>query len=169
VTNRLESSTRGPGCWATSAGPASQSVVEGSPVALSAWGGAGAPKAPKPHRRGQGTPGRVHPKRGAGWSCRRDCGSLGLETRCHRVVPPTRERQCRCSMTNAPKQTDAKPAARYFHGGNRGLKVGDHILPPSETGRDSASDFGARKVHRKDRVYVSTRLSDAEFFCIPKS
>jgi hypothetical protein len=70
-------------------------------------------------------------------------------------------------MTNAPKQTDAKPAARYFHGGNRGLKVGDHILPPSETGRDSASDFGARKVHRKDRVYVSTRLSDAEFFASP--
>jgi hypothetical protein len=57
-----------------------------------------------------------------------------------------------------------KPVARYFHGGNRGLKVGDYILPPSETRRDSASDFGAQTVHRKDRVYVSTRLNDAQFF-----
>ena len=67
-------------------------------------------------------------------------------------------------MTNAPIQRNAKLVVRYFHGGNRGLKVGDYILPPSETGRDSASDFGAQIVHRKDRVYVSTRQSDAEFF-----
>ena len=72
--------------------------------------------------------------------------------------------QCRRPMTDAPIQRNAKPAARYFHGGNRGLKVGDYILPPSETGRDSASDFGAQIVHRRDRVYVSTRQSDAEFF-----
>ena len=66
-------------------------------------------------------------------------------------------------MTNAPIQ-NAKPVAHYFHGGNRGLKVGDYILPPSNTGRDSASDFGAQNVHRKDRVYVSTGQSHAEFF-----
>jgi hypothetical protein len=59
---------------------------------------------------------------------------------------------------------NSKPVTRYFHGGNRGLKVGGYILPPSETGRSSASDFGAEKVHRKDRVYLSTRQADAEFF-----
>jgi hypothetical protein len=67
-------------------------------------------------------------------------------------------------MTSAPIQGTAKPVARYFHGGNRGLKVGDYIVPPSETGRDSASDFGAQIVHRKDRVYVSIRQSDAQLF-----
>jgi hypothetical protein len=67
-------------------------------------------------------------------------------------------------MTNAPIQRNAKSVARYFHGGNRGLRVGDYILPPSVTGRDSASDFGAHIVHRKDRVYVSTRQIDAQFF-----
>ena len=67
-------------------------------------------------------------------------------------------------MTNAPIQGKAKPVVRYFHGGNRGLKVGDCILPPSETGRASASDFGAQIVHRKDRVYVTTSLDDAQFF-----
>ena len=68
------------------------------------------------------------------------------------------------SMTSAPIQGTAKPVARYFHGGNRGLNVGDYIMPPSETGRESASDFGAQIVHRKDRVYVSTRQSDAQLF-----
>jgi rifampin ADP-ribosylating transferase len=67
-------------------------------------------------------------------------------------------------MTNAPIQGNANPVVRYFHGGDRGLKVGDYILPPSDTGRPSVSDFGAQIVHRKDRVYVSTRLGDAQFF-----
>src|SRR4051794_27560013 len=51
-----------------------------------------------------------------------------------------------------------EPTTRYYHGGSRGLKVGQFILPPSETGKESASDFGAEKVHRKDRVYVSTTV-----------
>jgi hypothetical protein len=59
-------------------------------------------------------------------------------------------------------------APRYFHGGNRGLKVGEYVLPPSETGRVSASDTAsnpeARKVHRNDRVYISTDLSEARRF-----
>src|SRR5215467_13566471 len=76
-------------------------------------------------------------------------------------IAPSEGGEGRRSMTNAP---NAKTVARYFHGGNRGLKVGDYILPPSVTGRDSASDFGAKIVHRKDRVYVSTRQSDAQFF-----
>ena len=67
-------------------------------------------------------------------------------------------------MTSAPIQGTAKPVARYFHGSNRGRKVGDYILPPSETGRASASDFGAEIVHRKDRVYVTTSLTDAQLF-----
>jgi hypothetical protein len=67
-------------------------------------------------------------------------------------------------MTNAPIQRDPKPVTRYFHGGNRGLEIGDYILPPSDTGRPSVSDFGAHIVHRKDRVYLSIRQSDAEFF-----
>jgi lysyl-tRNA synthetase, class I len=67
-------------------------------------------------------------------------------------------------MTSAPIQGTAKPSARYFHGSNRGRKVGDYILPPSETGRASASDFGAEIVHRKDRVYVTTSLTDAQLF-----
>jgi hypothetical protein len=67
-------------------------------------------------------------------------------------------------MASAPIQGTAKPVARYFHGGNRGLKVGDYILPPSETGRNSASDFGAQIVHRKDRVYATTSLTDAQLF-----
>ena len=34
-------------------------------------------------------------------------------------------------MTNAPVQANAQPVARYFHGGNRGLKAGDNpvVLP----------------------------------------
>jgi rifampin ADP-ribosylating transferase len=67
-------------------------------------------------------------------------------------------------MTNTPVQTNAQSVARYFHGGHRGLKVGDYILPPSETGRSSVSDFGAQSVHRKDRVYVTASQGDAEFF-----
>jgi hypothetical protein len=62
-------------------------------------------------------------------------------------------------MTDA----SAKSAARYFHGGKRGLKVGDYILPASVTGRESASNFGVQN-HRKDRVYVSTTLTDAQLF-----
>ncbi len=67
-------------------------------------------------------------------------------------------------MTRARRNRTAKPVARYFHGGNSGLKRGEYILPPSETGRDSASDFGAQIVHRRDRVYVSTSLTDAQLF-----
>ncbi|QQN66749.1 NAD(+)--rifampin ADP-ribosyltransferase [Bradyrhizobium diazoefficiens] len=60
-------------------------------------------------------------------------------------------------------QSNAK-VVRYYHGGNRGLKVGQCILPASETGKESASDFGAGKLHRKDRVYVSVALEHAQFF-----
>jgi hypothetical protein len=49
---------------------------------------------------------------------------------------------------------------RYYHGGNRGLKVGGYVLPPSMTeARDAPHDL-----HRKDRVYVTAELTDAQFF-----
>src|SRR5438105_14899367 len=85
-------------------------------------------------------------------------GSRRVERRLRR---PIQDRAQRCQSMNDPNK---KSTTRYYHGGNRGLKVGQFILPPSETGKESATDFGAAKVHRKDRVYVSTRLEDAQFF-----
>jgi hypothetical protein len=38
---------------------------------------------------------------------------------------------------------------RFYHGGDTGLKVGDFILPPNETGT-----AGLNPLRRKDRVYV---------------
>jgi hypothetical protein len=54
---------------------------------------------------------------------------------------------------------------RYFHGGKRGLAVGGYILPPSETKVPSTPDCGEMGgLHRKDRVYVTTALVDAQFY-----
>lgn len=52
--------------------------------------------------------------------------------------------------------TTNSSGARYYHGGVGGLRVGDLVLPPSETGAPCASDYGAAGVHRRDRVYVAT-------------
>ena len=49
---------------------------------------------------------------------------------------------------------------RYFHGGNRGLHVGDYILPHSETGVQGM----AHPLCRKDRVYVTPHIDHARFF-----
>jgi hypothetical protein len=44
---------------------------------------------------------------------------------------------------------------RFFHGGIRGLQVGEYVLPSDETGAFSVSgDFGAP--YRTDRVYITT-------------
>jgi hypothetical protein len=54
---------------------------------------------------------------------------------------------------------------RYYHGGNKGLSVGDYILPAATTGAESTSDLVATfGNHRRDRVYVSTVLKDAQLF-----
>lgn len=54
---------------------------------------------------------------------------------------------------------------RYFHGGKRGLAVGGYILSPSVTGARCVSDYAPMGgLHRKDRVYVTTELVDAQFF-----
>jgi hypothetical protein len=49
---------------------------------------------------------------------------------------------------------------RYFHGGNRGLNVGEYILPQSETGVGGMS----HPLHRKDRVYVTPDIVDARYY-----
>jgi hypothetical protein len=50
---------------------------------------------------------------------------------------------------------DMKPRPRFFHGGVRGLAVGDYIVPALEINAASVSgDLGAR--YRRDRVYVTT-------------
>lgn len=50
--------------------------------------------------------------------------------------------------------------ATYYHGGNRGLQVGDYILPQSETGAECAP----HALHRKDRTYVTPSIDAASFF-----
>lgn len=52
----------------------------------------------------------------------------------------------------------------YFHGGNRGLRIGDFILPPATTGRASTSDLIANNVHRRDRVYVTPDVGGASLY-----
>lgn len=60
----------------------------------------------------------------------------------------------------------------YYHGGVIGLKTGDWILPPSETGAMSMQDVGAppdlqakvEAVHRRDRIYVCTDVTGAALF-----
>ena len=52
----------------------------------------------------------------------------------------------------------------YFHGGQRGLRVGDFIRPPAETGKQSTSDLIPNQVHRRDRVYVTPCLEAASLY-----
>jgi hypothetical protein len=52
---------------------------------------------------------------------------------------------------------------RYFHGGKRGLQVGDYILPPAETGLVSVA--GSNNLnYRPDRVYVTSSIDVARYF-----
>lgn len=53
----------------------------------------------------------------------------------------------------------------YYHGGVAGLRIGQHILPPAETGAFSVADCATappaeqakiEAVHRRDRVYLAT-------------
>lgn len=52
----------------------------------------------------------------------------------------------------------------YFHGGPPGLKVGDFILPPCETGVKSCADYGARGACRTDRIYLTSDIVAAIMF-----
>jgi len=51
---------------------------------------------------------------------------------------------------------------RFYHGGDGGLKVGDFILPPNETGKDNMA--GLNPLRRKDRVYLIKDLAGAMWF-----
>ena len=51
---------------------------------------------------------------------------------------------------------------QFWHGGPRGLK--GWILPSSETGVACTADYGAGKVCRRDRVYLTTNRTAAEMF-----
>lgn len=61
----------------------------------------------------------------------------------------------------------------YYHGGVRGLRAGDKILPPSQTGAVTIADAETLtawhreqvvKVHNRDRVYLCTELDGARLF-----
>lgn len=47
----------------------------------------------------------------------------------------------------------------YFHGGAPGLRVGDYVLPPTETGAPSLASYGAAGLCRRDQVYVATDVN----------
>jgi hypothetical protein len=48
----------------------------------------------------------------------------------------------------------------FLHGGNRGLQVGDYVLPSSETGVVGIT----HPLHRADRVYITPSIVDAQFY-----
>jgi hypothetical protein len=50
--------------------------------------------------------------------------------------------------------------ATYFHGGDRGLQVGDYILPPSETDVTGMS----HPLYQRDRAYITPSIIDAYFY-----
>jgi hypothetical protein len=55
--------------------------------------------------------------------------------------------------------------ARYYHGGQAGLRVGAFILPPSETSAlNTLYQHGTAVVARRDRVYVTTSYPAAVMF-----
>jgi Rifampin ADP-ribosyl transferase len=51
---------------------------------------------------------------------------------------------------------------RYYHGGDGGLKIGDYILPPNDTGKDNM--IGLNPLRKKDRVYVTKEIAGAMWF-----
>jgi rifampin ADP-ribosylating transferase len=51
---------------------------------------------------------------------------------------------------------------RYYHGGDDGLKIGEYILPPNDTGKDNM--IGMNPLRRKDRVYLIKDIAGAMWF-----
>jgi hypothetical protein len=51
---------------------------------------------------------------------------------------------------------------RFHHGGDEGLKVGDHILPSKDTGKNNM--IGRNPLWREDRVYFTKNIGDAWCF-----
>jgi len=52
----------------------------------------------------------------------------------------------------------------YFHGGTPDLRVGDYVLPPTETGAPSLASYGAAGICRRDQVYVATDVTAAVMY-----
>lgn len=56
----------------------------------------------------------------------------------------------------------------YYHGGVRGLRVGDLLLPPTETGAPHCADFAPADLDashiRRDRVYLARNQRDAAVY-----
>jgi hypothetical protein len=52
----------------------------------------------------------------------------------------------------------------YYHGGFPGLHVGDFVIPSATTGAASTADFGADRICRRDRVYITAEMSAAVLF-----
>lgn len=56
---------------------------------------------------------------------------------------------------------------RYFHGGIPGLKPGDKVKPPSETGNEILLQYAKHhpdSVQRADRVYLTSSIDAARMF-----
>jgi hypothetical protein len=64
-------------------------------------------------------------------------------------------------MSNVLPLSGEKAAIRYFHGGNRGLRVGDYLLPPKA---EPKAGFADHPLHQEDCVYVSIAPAHAYFF-----
>lgn len=63
-----------------------------------------------------------------------------------------------------------KPAPRYYHGGNDDVRMGEYILPASQTGKHSCEDWareykleGADNCN-KNKCYVTTNIKAALMF-----
>jgi hypothetical protein len=52
----------------------------------------------------------------------------------------------------------------YFHVGFPGLNPGDWVSPSATTGVPSTADYGAAKVCRRDRVYITADMAAAILF-----
>ena len=58
-------------------------------------------------------------------------------------------------------------AITYWHGGQAGLRCGERVLPPSQTGaKNTLNQFGTGRVARKDRVYVTTDFAAAMMYAV---
>lgn len=57
-------------------------------------------------------------------------------------------------------------STKYFHGGIGTLRIGMMVKPPCETGAPTTADYGAEKVCRRDRIYISSSKNAAAIFAL---
>ncbi|MGO9681447.1 MAG: NAD(+)--rifampin ADP-ribosyltransferase, partial [Beijerinckiaceae bacterium] len=103
---------------------------------------------------------------------RRLYGTCGLK-RTPQLCESRKRVEAPCNPAVKATRTNIAPAlghmsTRYFHGGNKGLHVGEYLLPPATTKALSTSDLvDTRGNHRTDRVYVTTVYTDAQMYAAP--